>query len=336
MAGPQPLAYSTAAFRRERESEWQAFETLVARLEHGSIRALSDDDLLALPRYYRATLSSLSIARATSLDAALIDYLESLAMRGYFLLYGVQESRGRRIWDFFRADWSAAVRSLWLETLVITALFFLAALTAWVLIRSDASWFQILIPGQMAQGREPGASADLLRKTIFGPPEDSNFHIFATFLFTNNAGVAIIGYALGFAFGLPTMMLMFQQGLSLGALLSVFSDAGLAVDFLGWIAIHGTTELLAIFIAGGAGLRIGTAVAFPGTQTRLGAAAQAGKATGAAMIGVILMLIVAGLLEGFARQLIQSTALRYAVGGAMLAFWLSYFYLPRRSGRAVQ
>ena len=172
--------------------------------------------------------------------------------------------------------------------------------------------------------------AELLRKTIFGPPEDSNFHIFATFLFTNNAGVAIIGYALGFAFGLPTMMLMFQQGLSLGALFRVFSDAGLAVDFLGWIAIHGTTELLAIFIAGGAGLKIGTAVAFPGARSRLAAAAEAGQSSGAAMIGVILMLLVAGLLEGFARQLVQDTALRYGIGGAMLAIWLAYYYLPRR------
>ena len=325
-----PIAYSTAAFRRERESDWQAFEALVARLESGSIRRLSDDDLVALPRYYRATLSSLSIARATSLDAALVDYLESLAIRGYFLLYGVRESRLRRLAEFLRTGWPSAVRSLWFETLVIAFLFFLAAVVAWALVENDPSWFHTMIPQMLSDGREPGANAAQLRETIFGIPEEGGFHVFATFLFTNNSQVAILGYALGFAFGLPTMMLMFQQGLGLGALYSVFDRAGLGVDFLGWISIHGTTELFAIFIAGGAGLRIGTAVAFPGHRSRLTAAAEAGKSTGAAMIGVIVMLLVAGLLEGFARQLVQSTLLRYAIGGSMLLAWCSYFYWPRR------
>jgi hypothetical protein len=48
------------------------------------------------------------------------------------------------------------------------------------------------------------------------------------------------------------------------------------------------------------------------------------------MIGVIIMLLCAGLLEGFGRQLIQSMALRFTIGGTLLAFWLSYFYIPRR------
>ena len=113
------LGYSTAAFRREREADWDAFERLVVRLERGSIRKLSDEELLALPRLYRAVVSSLSIARATSLDAALVDYLEGLSTRGYFLLYGIREPRRTRILAFFTTSWPGAVRSLWRETLII-------------------------------------------------------------------------------------------------------------------------------------------------------------------------------------------------------------------------
>lgn len=323
-----PVAYSAALFRREHEADWVAFEQLVTRLEGGSIRRLSDAELLALPRLYRALLSSLSIARSTSLDRALVDYLESLALRGYFLLYGVREPRLRRVAAFFRHGWSQAVRSLWRETLVIGLLLLGGVLASWALVASDPSWFHVLMPGDMAQGREPGAAAATLRDTIFGTDGQDGLHIFATYLFTHNSQVSIMSYALGFAFGLPTMMLEFYQGLTLGALLAVFAEAGMAVDFLGWISIHGTTELFAAILSGAAGLRIGTAFAFPGHHSRLEAAARAGKETGAAMIGVVLMLLVAGLLEGFARQLIQSTALRYTVGGIMLAFWLTYFYRP--------
>jgi uncharacterized membrane protein SpoIIM required for sporulation len=331
VAAPASVTYSTAAFRREHEADWAAFEALLTRLERGSLSRFSDDDLLALPRLYRATLSSLSIARATILDAALVDYLEGLAMRGYFLLYGVREPRGRRLLRFFTHDWPTAVRALWRETLLIAALLALAVYISWSLITSDPAWFHVLMPQELAQGREPGASAQTLRDTLFGSAGDNPLHIFATYLFTHNSQVAILSYALGFAFGVPTMLLDFYQGLPLGALLYVFVEAGLGWDFMGWIAIHGTTELFALFISGAAGLRIGTAFAFPGPRSRLTAASEAGKTTGAAMIGVVIMLLVAGLLEGFGRQLIQSTALRYAVGGTMLLFWLTYFYAPRRS-----
>ncbi|MFM6854046.1 MAG: stage II sporulation protein M [Sphingopyxis sp.] len=331
MRTPQAITYSTAAFRREREADWLEFETLLHRLERGSLSRLSDDDLLALPRCYRTTLSSLSIARATSLDAARTEYLEALAMRGYFLLYGVRESRARRMVEFFRAGWPQAVAALWRETIIIAVALVLGVAISWSLVASDASWYHSFVPADAAQGRVPGASAATLRETIFGAPTgDSAMHVFAVYLFTHNSQVGILAYALGFAFGVPSLLLIFYQGLMMGPMLAVFSAAGLGVDFAGWLAIHGTTELFACVLAGAAGLRIGTAVAFPGPRDRLGAAADAGKASGAAMVGVIIMLLVAGLLEGFARQLVQDTVVRFSVGGAMLLFWLAYFYTPRR------
>lgn len=332
MGAVPAIGYSTAAFRRERESDWHAFEALVVRLEKGSIGRLTDEELLALPRLYRATLSSLSLARTTNLDAALVDYLEGLATRGYFLLYGVRESRLRRMQAFFTHGWPAAVRSLWKETLVIALLLALGIVTSWSLVASDPAWFDRLMPGELAGGRTPGAGTEALRDTIYGleEGEKDGLHIFATYLFTHNSQVSILSYALGFAFGVPTMMLEYYQGIPLGALLWVFFDAGLGIDFLAWLSIHGTTELFAAILSGAAGLRVGLACAFPGARSRLSAASEAGKASGAAMIGVILMLLLAGLLEGFGRQLIQSMELRFAVGGSLLLFWLAYFYVPRR------
>ncbi len=331
MPAAPTVAYSTAAFRREREGDWQAFEALVERLERGSISRLSDEELLALPRLYRATLSSLSLARATSLDAALVAYLEALSMRGYFLLYGVRESRLARFARFFAVSWPTAVRSLWRETIILALLLALGTAASWWLVANDPAWFHVLIPAELASGREPGASAAALRETVYGEPDHDGLSIFATFLFTHNSQVSITAYALGFAFGVPSMMLIFYQGLPLGALISVFWDAGLGIDFIAWLSIHGTTELFAAILAGACGLRIGTAVAFPGPRDRLSAAADAGKQSGAAMLGVIIMLLCAGLLEGFARQMVQSMEMRFAVGGGMLAFWFAYFYVPRRA-----
>jgi uncharacterized membrane protein SpoIIM required for sporulation len=149
---------------------------------------------------------------------------------------------------------------------------------------------------------------------------------FAAFLFSNNAGVSILSFALGFAFGIPTLMLLVQNTAILGAMLWLYHGAGLTIDFAAWISVHGTTELFAILLAGGAGLHIGRAMAFPGERSVLAAAAEAGRRAAQVMAGVVLMLVAAALLEGFARQLVDNTPGRLAIGGFMLAFWLAYFF----------
>ncbi len=64
------------------------------------------------------------------------------------------------------------------------------------------------------------------------------------------------------------------------------------------------------------------------------AAAEAGRRAAIVMIGVILMLLIAGLLEGFARQLVRDDTARLAIGGAMLMFWTLYFTFGGRRGEA--
>jgi len=333
-AALQTPAFSASRFRAEREGDWIAFDALLTRLEKGSAAALSTDELLRLPVLYRATLSSLSIARATSLDRALNDHLESLAMRGYFLLYGVRERRSARLARFFTRDWPAAVRAVWKETVIIALILLLGAATSWLMVANDPEWFFQFVPEDMAGGRTPQASAEYLQSTIgHGKVEDdakSGLHVFATFLFTHNSRVSIMSFALGFAFGVPTMILEYYQGLVLGAMMAVFAGKGLGVQFGGWLAIHGTTELFAAVLSGAAGLRIGSAMLFPGDTDRLTALAKAGRTAGKVMVGVIIMLLCAGLLEGFGRQLITDTAVRYAIGGLLLIGWLAYYYAPRR------
>ena len=330
--------FSTSRFRAEREADWIAFDTLLRRLETRGAKALSSDELLQLPILYRATLSSLSIARTTMLDKALLDHLEGLAMRGYFLIYGVRETRLSRLRRFFLYDWPAAVRAVWKETLIIALIITLGALTSWSLVAHNPEWYYNFVPEEMAGGRDPRATVEFLRSTLghgkAGGEDQGALHVFATFLFSHNSRVSIMSFALGFAFGVPTMMLEYYQGIGLGAMLAVFSAKGLGVDFGGWLFIHGTTELFAAALSGAAGLRIGSAVVFPGARSRLQAAAEAGRTAGKVMVGVILMLLAAGLLEGFGRQLIIDTVMRYAIGSLMLAFWLAYFYIPRRENVA--
>src|SRR3546814_11902503 len=99
-------------------------------------------------------------------------------------------------------------------------------------------------------------------------------------------------------------------------------------------AIHGPPGLFGAGLAGAAGMRTGTAVVFPGAMGRLEGAAAAGRTAGEVRVGVIVMLLAAGLREGVGRQLITDTLVRYGIGTLMLLFWLGYYYLPRKAAAA--
>lgn len=329
----QPALVNASRFRAAHEADWERLDRLVTRMEKRSIRALSSDDILALPLLYRTTLSSLAVARDTSLDRGLITYLERLSTRAYFQIYGVQTSVWRQLGHFFARGWPEAVQSLWRETLVCVLLTLASAVVAYLLVRGDPTWFYGIIPEGLADGRDPSASAESLRRTLYDRHDDM-LATFATYLFTHNSQIAIFAFALGFAFAVPTILLILYNGLMLGAFFAIFAAQGLAFNLAGWLAIHGTTELFAINIAGAAGMRIGTAIAFPGRDSRTEAAVRAGRPAALAMAGTVVMLAVAGLLEGIGRQTIVDDASRYLIGAAMLAGWLAYFYMPRRGRHA--
>lgn len=317
-------------FRLEREPEWKRLEAIVKRMEQGRVRRLSDEDLLALPVLYRTAASSLSIARETSLDAALVQYLEALTQRAWFLVYGPRAS----LWSWFKrflgGEWSASVRAIGGDILIALALMIAGTAVGWLLVASNPEWYYALVGSGFADERVPGASREVLRGTLFGNQGQEGMSVFAAALFSNNAQVSILCFALGFAFGLPTMLLLIQNTALLGAMLWLYHGQGLLLDFVGWLSIHGTTELFAILLAGASGIHIGRAMAFPGNASVLDAAAAAGRRAAQVMAGVVLMLIVAALLEGFARQLVDSTPSRLIVGTFMLVFWIGYFFAFRR------
>ncbi|TYC89365.1 stage II sporulation protein M [Novosphingobium sp. BW1] len=313
-------------FRLEREADWQRLEAIVRKMEKGRLRKVSDEDLLALPGLYRTAASGLSVARETSLDAATVAYLETLVQRAWFVVYGPRTSLAGWLRGFFAGGWSAAVRAIGADVAACFAILVAAVAAGWLLVAHDPEWYFALVSREMAGPRVPGATPEILRATLFDNADQGGLSVFAAQLFSNNAQVSILAFALGFAFGIPSVLLLVQNLALLGAMLWLYSGAGLTLDFAGWIAVHGTTEIFAILLSAAAGLHIGRALAFPGPRPLLSAAAAAGQRAAVVMVGVVLMLVIAALLEGFARQLVDTTLGRFSIGGFMLVLWCAYFF----------
>ena len=330
------LQLKSHRFRQEREADWRRLERLLAKVEKGSAASLSYEDMVALPGLYRSALSSLSVARAISLDRSVVDYLEALCTRAYFFVYGPRSRLLDRLTGFFAHAWPKAVKGLWRETLWSAALMLAGLAAGWILVAQDPDWYYAFVSHGLAGGRDPAATTEFLRKTLYDDGGRKGLSVLATFLFTHNAQIAVFAFALGFAFCVPTAFLMISNGAMAGAFLALYAQHGLGWQLGGWMFIHGVTELFAVTLAGAAGFRLGWTVAFPGSRSRVEALAEAGRQAATVMAGVVVMLFLAGLLEGFARQLIKDDVARYAVAIASAVIWGAYFYAPRPAGHGLR
>jgi uncharacterized membrane protein SpoIIM required for sporulation len=333
IAGKGAIVLKSSEFRKGREAGWRELETLVAHVERRGVRQLSLYELQRLPILYRAALSSLSVARSIALDRNLLVYLENLALRAYLVVYGPRLSPREGLRNFFWHDLPAAVRAARWHILISGLALLVGAVAGFALTVQDESWFTSLVPGGLSGGRGISSTrADLYDKELFAPPRSAaeSFGLMASFLFDHNTGVGIMTFGLGLAAGVPTLMLNVYQGLVLGAFLALHYDRGLAVDFLGWVSIHGTTELGALILLAAGGLVIAEKVLFPGSYNRLDNLALHGRQAAHMAVGAVLMLLVAAILEGGFRQLVASTPWRFAIGGTVAALWIAYFSLCGR------
>ncbi len=126
---------------------------------------------------------------------------------------------------------------------------------------------------------------------------------FSAQLMTHNTKVSILALALGMTYGLGTVILLFYNGVILGAVAMDYVAAGQTPFLLGWLLPHGSVEIPAILIAGQAGLVLAHALIGRGDRNPMSARLRAiGPDIMNLIFGVALLLVWAGLVEAFLSQ----------------------------------
>jgi uncharacterized membrane protein SpoIIM required for sporulation len=313
-------------FRREREKIWRRLERLVNRVESGGLRALKPEELSELPELYRATLSSLSVARTISLDRNLLDYLEALSQRAYVAVYGSKRPLFDLARDFFVRDWPRSVRALRWEIAFSASIFLAGVFAAYRLVLVDGARYYSFVDPALAGERGPQSTRQELLDVLYAEtPPGEELAVFSAMLFNNNANVGLLAFALGFLGGLPTAILLLKTGLMVGAFWAIHAQHGISADLWGWLLIHGVTELSAIVLFGAAGFGMARALIFPGRMARLDRLKLAGRDVGQVALGGIFMMMIAGVIEGVFRQTITDRDIRYIFAGVTAVLWSLYF-----------
>ncbi|HUL60633.1 MAG TPA: stage II sporulation protein M [Anaeromyxobacteraceae bacterium] len=328
---PPVVVLKSAAFRAEREASWRELEALVGEVERRGVRMLSAADLARLPGLYRAAVSSLSVARAISLDRNVLEWLESLCARAYLVVYGTRRHLREAVSDFVGRRFPAAVRAHAWHVALTALVLVLGTATGFALTLADADRFYAFVSPMVALGRGPTSTTEALREVLYAKKGAAELLTsFAMFLFSHNARIAILAFAIGFAGGVPSALMIFGNGLVLGAFAALYHSRGLSVELWAWLLPHGVTELFAVVLCGAGGLALGQALVFPGRDERLRSLSTGGREAAVLAIGAVGMLFVAGLVEGIFRQLVHSVPARYAVAAGFAVLWGAYFALAGR------
>ncbi len=313
------------AFVSSRQGAWGELAHLSQRAADVGLRRLAPADLARLSPGYRDACADLAHARAARYSAPLVEQLELLAAQAHSTLYAARRGQAARVREAFAAFPRAVRRRK--GAVALAALLFFAPLAFGLLASlSDPTFaFKVAPEAMLRQLSEAYARGfDEGRRGGEGA-------LMAGFYVNNNVGIALRCFATGIFGGLGSAFYLFQNGLSIGAILGYVISQGAGANIGVFIIGHGSFELGAIVLAGGAGLSMGWSIVSPGEKTRLHSLQDTSKDVVVIVAGAAAMLLVAALLEGFWSGSSLPAEVKLVFGGAMFALVSAYLVLAGRA-----
>lgn len=308
------------ALTAARREEWARLEAL------GRQRHLSGPEVDELVTRYRAASADLADIKTSAGRTPQGDHVSTLLARTRLRLTGVRENVLRQVPRFFVWQLPAAFYRVRWSTLAVAIAFLVVGglVAGW--ISTDAAALAAL-----------GAEADLqyyAEEEFTGYYTDNPAAVFAGTVWTNNAWIAAQCVIFGIT-GVWPVMVVIQNAVGVGTAAAVMFAHGRGDIFFQFILPHGLLELTAIFVAAAAGLGIFWAWVAPGARSRGEAVAEAGRSLGTIAIGLVFVLALSGIVEGFVTPQAWPWQVKLALGALALAVFLVYMLvLGRRAARA--
>jgi uncharacterized membrane protein SpoIIM required for sporulation len=291
--------------------EWARLDELARRR-----RRLSGEEIDELVAAYQRIAAQLAVLQGAGLDPALTARLSGQLARARAAVGGAHSSTWRSVGRFAVVSFPAAayrIRWWWLGSAAGSIL--VAVLLGWWVARSPALQASLL---------PKSAASNLVRHQFRGYYSQYDAQSFALRVWTNNALVAAEAVVLGILLGIPVLIVLFQNAANGGILGGLLAAHGRTAEFWGLILPHGMLELTAVFLAAGAGLKLGWTVIDPGPRRRSVALGETGRAVMTIVLGLIVVLAVSGVIEAVVTPSPLPTWARIAIGVVAEGAFLSY------------
>lgn len=318
-----------AWFLQTRRPHWDRLDMLIRKAGNRGAAALTEGELHELTRLYPMVAVDVARSRMYHLDAVTQRRVNQLAIAAHGLLYRRRHiPAAGAVWGFLWRDYPRLFRRLWPYAALATALFLVGTVGSYVTVRMHPATAYLFVPVGLEMPRgEGGTRAEDISDRFRQVPKPP----MATAIMGNNISVAFHAFALGITAGLGTCYVLLFNAMMLGGFFGHFDNHALTYTCWSFIAPHGILEIMAVLIAGAAGLRLGLSLAVPGPLTR-GASLRAGAREAVLLVlGTIPMFIVAGAIEGFVTPSFLPGTAKIALGLLVGVTTLAYLLLAGRA-----
>ena len=313
----------SAHWLEKRQSHWDRLRRLLEQSENQGLGSLTRLELQELGLLYRQAAADLSALRGDPSGKSYARSLNLLLSRAHNTIYSGQKSSARGIVSFYRFTWPQIFRRNLHLINAACMLFMLGALAGLLLSVTRPDFMRLFLGPHMLETIE--------RHKMWTDSVVAIKPLASSAIMTNNLSVTFLTFAYGITAGIGTVYMMVFNGLMIGVVGTACWFGGMSLQLWSFVAPHGVLELPAIFIGGGAGLRIAQGMLFPGMLPRRHSLARAGGEAVRLLLGVIPILIVAGTIEGFVSP---SPSIpwqwKFALSGAISVVFLSYLFFCAR------
>ena len=318
----------SVSWLKKRQPYWARLESLLGDIKQNGLRALGRDELRELGLLYRQTATDLSAVRGDTSSVQQSRYLNQLLSRAHNAVYSGQKKTFGRMAQFFWIEYPQIFRQYLRYTLAATGIFVLGGLAGMFVTLSNPDFMRDFLGPAMVRTIEKHEM--WTHSVVAAAPQESSF------IMTNNMTVSFMTFAGGITAGLWTLFQLFFNGMLMGVIGVACAMNEMSLKLWSFVAPHGVLELPAIFIAGGAGLRLAQALLFPGTLSRRDSLAVGGNESVRLLVGVIPMLIVAGMIEGFFSPSSVPVASKFMLAATLFAMFVAYLSRGWRKQLLVQ
>jgi uncharacterized membrane protein SpoIIM required for sporulation len=308
------------AWIAKRKKHWDRLQALLTQTDSGGIASLGHKDLREMAFLYRQLAADLSVLRADPTARTRAEQLNGLLSRAHAMIYSTKRSNWRAVGRFFLRRYPALLRDC--------APFILASLLLFVGGAGLGCLLTVVRPAFMRTMLGPAMVQTIEQQKMWTESVTSIAPQASSAITTNNLSVAFLMFAGGMVAGLGTLYMLGWNGLLIGVVATACAQHQMSLKLWSFVAPHGALELPALVIAGAAGLRLAYGILFPGYYSRGYSLRQASVAAVQLLLGVVPLLLCAGVLEGFLSPSQAPPLLKFLVSGIMLALLLTWLSLP--------
>jgi uncharacterized membrane protein SpoIIM required for sporulation len=324
-------------FIREERPRWERLDAILTALVGDPWRKLPLAEARELELLYQRAAADLARLSTYAAEPEARHYLENLVARGHAEIHGARGAGGTwrpRAWlartlpQTFRRQ----IRAFWFTVaLTLAGAGFGAAALA-----LDPEAKEVLMPFEHLQGSP--AERVAREKEERGERLADKKARFSGMLMTHNTQVTLTAMALGMTWGIGTLVIIFYNGVILGAVAVDYMLAGQTTFLFGWLLPHGAVEIPAILVGGQAGFVLAGALLGRGQRQTLAARMRAAAPDVVTLcFGAALMLVWAGIVEAFLSQYHEPVLpywVKITFGCVELAALTWYFFRVGRDGES--